>query len=236
MKRSRGRWGCLLLLLVVFLFAAGAAWLWHEARSAPAWYAPPDPRAGPVTELAERIEYNATVQMQKIREADEPWTMRLEQRQINAWLAARLPEWVADESAGWPEEFGVPQVRIDEAGIDLAIEVAVGGRSGVLVSRLAPRIVDGQLRLNLEKAGVGRLGVSGEPAEKLIGAFERIAPGGAVGDETIRRFLDLLAGEEGIPSMLELSDGRRVELIELTLGEEMLEITSRTRPAESDGP
>jgi hypothetical protein len=235
MKRSRRRWGCFVLLLIAILFVGGAGWLWHQARSAPAWYAPPDPQAQAVNELAERVEYNTTVQMQKIRNAGESWTVRLEQDQINAWLAARLPEWIAHESGDWPEEFGIPQIRIDEAGVDLAIEIGAGGRSGVLVSRLAPQIVDGRLRLNLEEAGVGRLTVSGEPAQKLIDAFERLAPGGAVGEDTVRQLLDVLSGEEGLPSLLDLSDGRRVELTALTLGQEMIDIACRTLPADPDG-
>jgi hypothetical protein len=133
-----------------------------------------------------------------------------------------------------PEAFGIPQVRIDEDGIDLAIEVSLGGRSGVLVSRLTPRIVDGQMHLNLQEAGVGRLRASGKPAEKLIGAVERIIPGGAADDEAIQRFLDLLSGAQGIPSLLNLSDGRRVKLIALTLGDGVIEIACRTLPAEPD--
>jgi len=233
MKRPRRLWGCLLILLVfVLALAGGAAWLWRQAHATPVWYSPPDPGAQPVATLAETVEYRMTEEFQKIR-GEDIWTLRILEEQINAWLAARLPEWIDHEpDLNWPGEFGIPQIRVDGRGIDLAVPVGVGDRSAVLIARLAPEIVGGQLHLNLEQAGIGRLSLPGEPAERLMSAIEQVAPGGALDDEAVRRLLGVLSGEEGISSLVDLSDGRRVELLDLTLGDGMIEITSRTLPPE----
>jgi hypothetical protein len=234
-KRSRRLWGCLLLILVfVLALAGGAAWLWRQARSAPAWYSPPDPGAQPVATLAETVEYRMTEEFQKIRDEDA-WTLRIHEEQVNAWLAARMPEWIAHEpDLEWPREFGIPQIRVDGRGIDLAIPVGAGGRSAVLIARLDPEIVGGQMHLNLERAGIGRLSLPGEPAQTLMSAIEQVAPGGALDDEAVQSLLSLLSGEQGISSLVDLSDGRRVELLDLTLADGMIELTSRTLPPESE--
>jgi hypothetical protein len=104
----------------------------------------------------------------------------------------------------------------------------------VLIARLDPEIVGGQMHLNLERAGIGRLSLPGEPAQTLMSAIEQVAPGGALDDEAVQSLLSLLSGEQGISSLVDLSDGRRVELLDLTLADGMIELTSRTLPPESE--
>ena len=234
MKKRRRRirlfWRILLSLVVLIVLAG--AFLWYHATSAPEWYAPPDPDDAQVAEYAERVEYRLVEEYQKIRQEEEPWTMRLDDGQLNAWLAARLPEWTAHEKDfHWPAGFGVPQVHVEEDGINLAIEIEAAGQSGVLVTRLAPRIVDGQIRLEVSRVGMGRVTLPGEPARALADLLEELAPGQDLGGGGARNLLGVLSGNHAVEARMGLADGRLVELLHVQLGDGTIELTNRTLPA-----
>ncbi len=230
-----------ILLVLLVLAIAGAWWTWRQSRVAPSWYAPPDPADRTVVALAEQVEYGIVETFHKLRPAGEPWTVRIREEQINAWLAARMPEWIAhDESLAWPEELSVPQVHIGPAGLDLAVEVARQGRPYVVVTRLDPRISDGRIHLEMERVGVGRVTVPGAPATKVMEIIERLAPGGVIDAPVAQQLLGLFreddaaaAGDGDGAARFDLSDGRRVELLAITLSEGAMDVTSRTLVAEA---
>ena len=212
-------------LAVVILALVGAAWVWFLLRSAPLWYVPPDPRDANVASLAETAEYRLVEEYRKIRPEAERWTIRVREDQVNAWLAARMPEWIANrQEVDWPVELGVPQVRMTEAGIDVAVPAELDGGSHVLVMRLVPEIRDGQLRMGLERAGVGRANVGRGPAEMIA---EAIAP--FLEDEADQiAIMDVLSGRVGIQPIIDLGDSRLVEVVSVVLGDGVMEVTNRT--------
>ncbi len=222
MKKHRTlRIGAILLLIIT----VGAYWAWTRANAAPGWYKPPAATDVEVVRLAENVEYGLIEEFHKIRESDEPWRLRVRERQINAWLAARLPEWIKQQRGTWPTEFGTPQIRVGRSGLDVAVEVNVDDRKHVLVTRLVPEVHDGQLRFTVDEVGLGRLSIGGAPAEKLIGWIGEVADGSGAG------FLGMLTGEEQVGSRIDLSDGRRVELMEMTLTGGAIVLKNRTLPA-----
>jgi len=228
MKR---RW--IILIAVPVIPAVGAACLWWLARTAPSWYEPLDPADARVAEMAEGVEYGLVAEFHRIRPDAEPWTLRIREEYLNAWLASRMPEWIAHEDdLNWPEEFSAPQIRVGEDGIDLAVEVDIDGARHVLVTRVNPEVRDGRLELTFDRVGIGRVALPGAPAGKLLDLVDGMAPGGVLDPvviDTLRQALGAGAGLD-LGSHLELPDGRRVELLDLLARDGALDVTSRTLP------
>ena len=93
--------------ILLFAVLLGLGFLAWASQSAPGWYAPVDPYDPDVSTLAETVEYRVAEELTKVRADEEPWALRVRDEQVNAWLASRLPEWVAhDGGRGWPDEVG----------------------------------------------------------------------------------------------------------------------------------
>jgi hypothetical protein len=94
--RPRRRWGLwiaasLALILVLVLVVSG--WLWS---SAPAYWAP---RSGddPMVQSNARKFENAMINTAH-RKPTGDWSVTITQEQMNQWLAARLPQWLANQN------------------------------------------------------------------------------------------------------------------------------------------
>lgn len=230
-KRRRRRWPLVVLGLLIGVGAAGY-WIWNRANAAPEWYGPPDANDEEVAALAERVEYGLVETFHKIREPEETWTLRVTEAQLNAWLAARLPDWMRYEGdVAWPDALGAPQLNITPDGIEIGLAVSSGGAaSRVVVTRLAPRVENGAVTFDLDRVGVGRLRVPGSTGA-LADVVESLASAGMVDaafqDELNRLLVDALNGPT-----FELADGRTVEILDVTLEEGTMDLTSRTKPRE----
>ncbi len=143
--RGRGRRIAGGLALVAGV-AAVAALVLRAALAPPAWYAPPTADDAEAVRLAERVEYRLAEELQRVRPTAEPWSVRLTDAQVNAWLALRLPAWVRQETGRtWPAHVGPPQVRTRPSGLVMA--ASAGGpfvRTGVsLTVAVRPRDAGG---------------------------------------------------------------------------------------------
>jgi hypothetical protein len=182
--------------------------------------------------LAEHVEYAIVDEVHRVREQSEPWTLRVREHQVNAWLASRLPEWIEHEREfGWPQELSTPQVHVEDGRLSLAMELRMGEQSRVITARVQPTIEGGTLRLNLDRVGMGRLAMPGEPMERLAELLGDAGSGSALDEPAVREVLDLLSGQQPIDSTMELSDGRRVEMLGIELAGDALDLRLRTLPA-----
>ncbi len=213
----------LLLGTVGFVIAIGTL-----TRSVPEWYEPPSAAAPEVVDLADRVEYRLVEETQKIRPAEERWTLRVREPQVNAWLAVRLPDWIAHEkNMQWPAEVGMPQVHIGDDVISLALPIEVRGFQRVVVAHLVPRIEGRQLWLQLQGIQLGGISVPGDP----IPVLTRLVQSGAAGkidSGDWQRLVDILTGREPLEPVLQLSDHRRVELLDVRFTSGALDLTSQT--------
>lgn len=229
----------LILLGACALVVGGAIAVWQMTRIAPAWYAPPPVADPAIIELADRVEYRLVQEAQQIRpDENPPWTLRIREEQINAWLAARLRKWIEREQDGeWPEHLGVPQVQLSKQGISIAVPIQSDSSQRIIVARIHPAILSGRLTLELDQVAIGRLTIPGAPLSYLSQAI--LDPGTTDADHAEQsdwptQVLRLLDGSESIEPILTLSDGRRVQLLDVHCDEGVIDLTARTLPEHPD--
>jgi hypothetical protein len=217
----------LLAVLTVVLFVL--------TSRAPAWWAPPDPADPAAKDTAQAVENGITTILHQAHAsgagangsgASEPWTVRLTDDEINAWLSVRLGSWLASRSDVSAAD--IPLVQVAAAADGLRIGIGLG-RSRVLSAVLAPEIAaDGSLRVRAGDCAIGELAVP----LSWIGRIARQVQAGAsgTGDFDADALLEALAGRRAAAAdpVLTLSDGRRVRLLGLRLGEGELLVTCRT--------
>lgn len=224
-----------LLLSIVLIGAGGIYTAWRLSWQKPAWYAPPDPKSERITALADDAEYDVLEQSQKVRPADESWTLRLTAEQINAWLAARLPAWVEhDANLRWPDRIGTPQVLIDVDGVRIAVPVSIGASASAnsaqrtVVATLLPTIApDGRLSLTLGSLALGKVWIPGTPVTRLVETVRDASPEFLEHPQVLQA-IDVLAGKSTLPPEYDLADGRRVRVNAVRLTRDAIEVTAVT--------
>lgn len=218
-----------IVLALLILAALGALALWEFSRMAPSWYEPPDPGDPHVAALADQVEYGVLQQAQKIRAPDESrWSIRLSQDQINSWLSARLPQWVAHQGGAWPAQLGAPQIQLEPEGISLALPINPDGRlKRTVVARLVPQLTDRGLVVELERLAFGRIALGGEPLSELLEALRDAAPE-LWDDPDAQRIVAMIADQAPVDPVFELADGRRVRLIEVKHGPAWVDLAAVT--------
>jgi len=207
-------------MVVVVIAIAGGVAAWRLARLEPAWW-PQDVVADEQTRtLADRVEFRIAEEVHRIRPDADPWRLRVRDDHVNAWLASRLPEWLAhSENVEWPSQLGTPRVRFGEGGVTIGLSFDDHGRRRYVVADLEPRIVDGRLSLALNGVTIGRLWIPGASIQTLIEHYRDVVPEGFIDDPAIRRIIDLLVEEQRFEPSFDLTDGRKVRLIDVVAGD-----------------
>ncbi|MDP7189803.1 MAG: hypothetical protein QGI74_08055, partial [Phycisphaerales bacterium] len=104
--------------IALMLLAAVGWWL---AGLTPRWYQPTTATDAATSELGETAEYRLVEEFQRIRPPEEIWRLRIREDAINAWLTARLKQWLAGRGVDWPADTTSPQIHITPTGIEVAI-------------------------------------------------------------------------------------------------------------------
>ncbi len=210
------------LFILLGIVSGIILFLRHLQNQPPPWFNPPNPADPAVVELAETVEYRLLEELQKIRPPGEPWSLRIREPQINAWLAARLPDWIAHESdLDWPAELETIQIHLESEGLTLAAALP---DDSVYSVRLLPVIERQQLSWTVNRAAVGSLAIKGDPLKFIT---RRLLPhlNGLLNSST----RDLLQNSSGtLPATHTLEDRRRVILQNLTLRAGALDLTAST--------
>lgn len=218
-------------LTLLILLGFGAAALWHLSTLGPRWYAPPDPSDQTVVALADAVEYRLVEEAQKLRPAqDNRWTLRVRESQVNAWLAARLPKWIAHRHGQqWPSNLGTPQVRMEPVGVSVAVPVVEGAGRQVLVARLVPQLAGGQMNVWIESVALGRIKLRGESMADLVQFLADHIPQ-LVENANVRPVIAALEQGDSFTPEFDLSDGRRVRLLNFRLADGWIDFEVVTLP------
>lgn len=143
-------------LLAAVALLAGAVAL---ARRVPAWWAPTARDAAGALDTARALEQGIAGETTRVRgPGTQAWTVRVRAADLNAWLGARLPQWLEhDRSLPWPEGVKAVQVAADPDGFALAAD----WNGVVVVTRWAIDAGEGGAPATLRAAGtsVGSLPV-----------------------------------------------------------------------------
>ena len=175
---ARRRFGIALITSTLVLI--GGLFLWRLTWVTPAWWAPVDPDDAGATALADRVEFRIAEEAHRIRDGGEPWRLKITERQVNAWLATRLPAWFAHtQGVQWPQQLGAPQIRIRDGSVYVGLDVQTGGQPRVIVGVLSTTIVDGKLAVSIDRVTIGSLPV---PSGSLRGMLAQL-DGAAVLDD-----------------------------------------------------
>jgi len=191
------------------LLLAGGAVL--ASLSPRGWRDPLQIAADPTSlDRARTLEQNLASAISRIREPNARWAIRIHAADVNAWLAARLPQWRAhDPSFAWPLEGVGAQVRFDAGCMNILL--ATDGR--IYGCEVVPSIEGDAVRLQPASGTIGRLPVP----------F-----GGAVA----WRFLEgEAAATNQFPTVHRLQDGRMIEVCAVDVVDGAIEIEFMTRPA-----
>ncbi len=215
---------------IAFIVVAAAALMaFVAARSAPTWWHPSSARDATSSELAAAFENGLLEIATRVSSdvhvdgtattSDREWAVRIDEAQINAWLATRLIAWL--------DHMGVamrPTVQIDVETDQLRIglRAADGGAVHVLKARL--EAVDGALRLRPTGGGVGRLPLPFAAFAPAVAASLGDALSDRLGDTGASRI-----DRDGLTcDPVSLGDGREVEFIDVELRRGEIRLRART--------
>ncbi|MFO0784622.1 MAG: hypothetical protein U0636_13185 [Phycisphaerales bacterium] len=151
----RRRRRALVVLGALVVAAAAAA---GAARLQPGWFHS-QPAAGDAQlETARALEQFVASELTHVRgKGAQAWRMRVRAEDVNAWLAARLPQWLEhDRSLPWPQDVGTPQARVDGQ----AFELAAPWKGWVVSSRWS-----------IQPAGAGAVAATLEPDGGAVGCL-----------------------------------------------------------------
>ncbi len=229
MHRSVRRRLAVIAAVAVLGVAAGGAVAWRMSWMAPSWWVSPVPDDAQAAALADRVEFRLTEEAHKIRE-DPVFRLRITQEQVNAWLATRLPDWVAHRSgAPWPPQLGLPQVRLGKGTASVGIDVMTESGRRVVVADFRPRIRGGRLEFPIASVGVGRVRIPGASAAALVDRLRGPLSAELADDEVMDALSEALRGERHLDPVLRLSDGRTVELLEVSCEDGAIVLRCRTK-------
>lgn len=219
------------------------------AQEAPAWWLARDwgtPQAGQsASELENRListVYQARPPI-AATETEEPitWTVPVSAADANAWLNARMPKWLRNQSDTfeWPQQVEELQVEFRDDIILVGMKIRYADSAQFLSATLSPAIreADGSLWMPARIVSIGRLPLpaswllspeSGELATEQIPAEIREMP------ET-KSLAAVFSGRIPVAQqpVIKLGDGRRVRLLSLTSKGGMLELTCQTEPRQT---
>ena len=226
------------------------------SQEKPNWWTSVNVRDPAVVEVAERFENALATIMTQARPAgvdgdgSDPWTIRVNAADVNAWLNARLPAWMESRERDggdgapdfkWPESVQELNVDFRDGLILIGAKVSTRGREdraaphagNYFSAAVEPRFTpDGSLWLPARRVALGRLTV---PASWMLRKPDQVAAADRVPDELAklpetREVRGALAGRRAVMTnpTIRLGDGRRVKLLAMTAEDGRLSITCLT--------
>lgn len=110
--------------------AAGIVALGVALLATPAHYSPADPGSSATLQLGEATENAVARELSRVRPAatdsppgsyvSDPWDLTFDEAELNAWLGARLPQWLASRDAAMPAGVSSPAIRVESGRLTVA--------------------------------------------------------------------------------------------------------------------
>ncbi len=221
--------GAVLVTLVVCAVVG-----WRLAQLRPAWW-PPPPDLEAANRVGQQLENAVSATLTDQRPPDDTWSLVIRQDHANAWLAGRMPKWLANRSVRVPDRYLGAAVSFERGTMHLTVELARGtgpeSPSRWLGIAVAPSIEPPGDEIALRPVGarIGQLrmpfgAIAGRDLAKRLGL--RDDPGRAIQSAAFRA---VVTGEPmRIPAVFRLDDGRRVRVLGVAVDSGALTLTCRT--------
>jgi len=154
-------------IIIGALFAGSLVVAWALLHAAPSFYAPANAADPQVASSGASVESTVARELSRVRPAasdagtqyrSEPWTITLTHDEINAWLASRLPQWLASRDARLPEGLSNPCVEITPQGVTLG--AAYASPAGEIILWQPVRLDGDRVSLGTPHAGLAPLPAS----------------------------------------------------------------------------
>ena len=203
----------------------------HLAAQTPEWWTPPDATDPETVETAKAVENGVTTLLHEKRAGAEPWTMRLSEHDANAWLAARLRDWIENQDGDveWPRQVTGVLLDLRAGALTIGVSVNEGEKAMVVSATLAPRVDgEGALWIPATSFHIGQLTVPGSWILRASDSpLRAILPKEAATSEGLASALDVLSGDAPLARRpwFRLSDGRRVRVVNIQVEMEQLLVT-----------
>jgi len=209
------------VLLVVGAIGLAVAGVYAAklVKQEPTWWADADSaNTERAPERARLLEQGITTALHEPREGDEPWTVRMTDEDVNAWLEHRLESWAENRSMDVPSGFTAPRVRVIDGRVAVGIASPDPRVPGILTVEFTPEFSSaGELVAGNRSFTMGRLPL---PNPEMLGRLSNTIKQQARGTPMQDVFDALLESGKSLPSNLTLSDQRRVSLRGLSLRED----------------
>ena len=224
--RRRWLWWMLSVLVLLVMTACG---LWWLSTGEPDYWRVMDAEDSAVRQGGERFERRVASQLSRVRRADATWELRVDQRRVNQWLAARLPLWLANRGVDEQDRRMLrhPMVAIRDGYIEAAVKADLPELDSVIRLRYEPEKPEGggPVRLVLRSIHAGRLPL---PMDYVI---QRVVEQAGSDAEARRAVEEALRRLRSIELTRSLEDGRRVSVVGVKLEDGEAILTCRTERA-----
>jgi len=202
----------LAILLLILLAIGVAAWRAVSlAQRTPAWWAQSDPgNTDDAHRRARLLEQGLTTALHERRAPDDPWSVRMRDEDVNAWLAHRLGPWLENRALGVPDAFEPPCIRVADGRVTVGIPSPDPRVEGIFSIEFTPATsADGRLIAEDRAFAMGELPLPNPGALGSLSDELRRAARGTPIEPFMGALLDTGAA---LPSEITLSDQRRVRL------------------------
>ena len=213
--------------IVSFVIVTGG---WLASYKPDWWNALPNGDDAPVASTAQAVEHGVTQAIDKMPSDGSAWRVELAESEANAWLASKLPKWIAHEGIDWPGDKVAAGVRFEPGRIVFGVEFQTDSGGRVLTAAGRPHIdEDGRVVIGDSQLGVGRLQLPASLAGPRIASWiEQKIPQRGIAEGIVDIFAH---GEPVIRDPSVSADGsRRVRLVGIEVRERRIVITCQTTP------
>lgn len=245
----------LIVILLVIVGLAGATWyLYREATSVPEWWVAIDADDPEVVQLADHLENRLSRELTRPRslpydegspaDPDQPSTpasdenpderqISLTQRELNAWVAAKAPQWLANQEIKIPEQVKDYRIGLREGLVIISFAVEIQNADRFLSFSFKPiTSPEGIVQARLDRIGFGRVSL---PADGMNDLIQQLSSGDPAQERHLEQLQTQLEKLQATDLKLPIDEARQVELIQADLKEGEATLTIRTVPR-SDQP
>ena len=175
------------------------------ALRTPAWWSPIRRDDAAAAERGAQVEKALVSEFTRVRADTPEWSIRIDQRDANAWLATRLPAWL--ESRGLPQS-GPVQALMGAGWVRVGVELP----QAIVWWQASPIVQAGGWKLEDWRMGAGWMPLPGFSTMTL----PRLDP-------------------VNLDGPIRLADGRQVRVLDLEVLPGEVRLRLRTEPAQASG-